>query len=281
MPMPPPTPVRTAWKRSWSPRPAARGISARCRSASAPTPRKRWTTRGSRTSPTSCASRPAITIDAQQTNSISIRGISSSRGAGTTGIYIDDTPIQIRALGFSPDDTLPKTFDLDRVEVLRAPPGDAVRRGLRGRHGALHPHPAEPHQDLDVCARRDLVHRGRERELRSGIAGGTPIIDGVLGVRASAWFREDGGYIDRDRPDHCCPWSTRTPIYDETTVLRFAAVWARPARRQRHARHSLSGPGTQRCVDLVAALFRSQRRPLRQRQSHAARRTGSLRAGRP
>ena len=41
---------------------------------------------------------PGVTIDANQTNSISIRGISSSGGAGTTGIYIDDTPIQIRAL---------------------------------------------------------------------------------------------------------------------------------------------------------------------------------------
>src|ERR1700754_724734 len=33
------------------------------------------------------------------TSSISIRGISSSVGASTTGIYIDDTPIQIRNTG--------------------------------------------------------------------------------------------------------------------------------------------------------------------------------------
>lgn len=58
---------------------------------------------------------PGVSIDTSGTNAISIRGISSSGGAGTTGIYIDDTPIQMRALGFNPDDTLPKTFDLDRV----------------------------------------------------------------------------------------------------------------------------------------------------------------------
>ena len=75
---------------------------------------------------------PGVTIDADQTNSISIRGISSSGGAGTTGIYIDDTPIQIRALGFNPDDTLPKTFDLDRVEVLRGPQGTLFGAGSEG-----------------------------------------------------------------------------------------------------------------------------------------------------
>src|SRR5512135_1014187 len=54
---------------------------------------------------------PGVNIDNSGTNSIGIRGISSSGGAGTTGIYIDDTPIQMRSVGFSPDDTLPKTFD--------------------------------------------------------------------------------------------------------------------------------------------------------------------------
>ncbi len=65
---------------------------------------------------------PGVTIDDSGTNAISIRGISSSGGAGTTGIYIDDTPIQMRSVGFNPDDTLPKAFDLQRIEVLEGPP---------------------------------------------------------------------------------------------------------------------------------------------------------------
>ena len=75
---------------------------------------------------------PGVSIDTSGTNAISIRGISSSGGAGTTGIYIDDTPIQMRALGFNPDDTLPKTFDLDRVEVLRGPQGTLFGSGSEG-----------------------------------------------------------------------------------------------------------------------------------------------------
>src|SRR6185312_14631459 len=75
---------------------------------------------------------PGVSIDNSGTNAISIRGISSSGGAGTTGIYIDDTPIQMRALGFNPDDTLPKTFDLDRVEILRGPQGTLFGAGSEG-----------------------------------------------------------------------------------------------------------------------------------------------------
>src|SRR5260221_3507084 len=75
---------------------------------------------------------PGVSIDTSGTNAISIRGISSSGGAGTTGIYIDDTPIQTRAVGFNPDDTLPKTFDLDRVEVLRGPQGTLFGSGSEG-----------------------------------------------------------------------------------------------------------------------------------------------------
>ena len=75
---------------------------------------------------------PGVSIDQTGTNAISIRGISSSGGAGTTGIYIDDTPIQMRSLGFNPDDTLPKTFDLERVEVLRGPQGTLFGAGSEG-----------------------------------------------------------------------------------------------------------------------------------------------------
>jgi len=64
---------------------------------------------------------PGITVDNSGTANIAIRGIASSGGAGTTGIYIDDTPIQMRAIAFNPDESLPKSFDIDRIEVLHGP----------------------------------------------------------------------------------------------------------------------------------------------------------------
>jgi iron complex outermembrane receptor protein len=75
---------------------------------------------------------PGVNIDNTGTNNIAIRGIASSGGSGTTGIYIDDTPIQIRALAFNPDDALPKAFDLDRIEVLRGPQGTLFGAGSEG-----------------------------------------------------------------------------------------------------------------------------------------------------
>ena len=104
---------------------------------------------------------PGVSIDTSGTNAISIRGISSSGGAGTTGIYIDDTPIQMRALGFNPDDTLPKTFDLDRVEILRGPQGTLFGAGLGGRHGPLHHDAAQRDPAVHLCQERGLLHPWR------------------------------------------------------------------------------------------------------------------------
>jgi iron complex outermembrane recepter protein len=62
---------------------------------------------------------------------ISIRGISSTVGSPTTGVYIDDTPIQGRPLG-SANNVYPQLFDLERVEVLRGPQGTLFGAGAEG-----------------------------------------------------------------------------------------------------------------------------------------------------
>jgi len=139
---------------------------------------------------------PGVSIDTSGTNAISIRGISSSGGAGTTGIYIDDTPIQMRALGFNPDDTLPKTFDVDRVEVLRGPQGTLFGSGSEG--GTVRyimTQPSVTTQSTYVRAESSYTEYGAP-SYEAGIAHGGPIIDDVLGFRASIWYRRDGGWIN-------------------------------------------------------------------------------------
>jgi outer membrane receptor protein involved in Fe transport len=167
---------------------------------------------------------PGVQIDSGQTNAISIRGISSSGGAGTTGIYIDDTPIQMRAMGFNPDDTLPKTFDLDRVEVLRGPQGTLFGAGSEG--GTVRYIMTQPNTTkASGYARAEVSYtEGGSPNYEAGAAYGAPIIDGTLGYRVSAWYRHDGGWIDRIDPTTLQTVDTNAN-HEETTVLRAAAIW--------------------------------------------------------
>jgi iron complex outermembrane receptor protein len=167
---------------------------------------------------------PGVSIDQTGTNAISIRGISSSAGAGTTGIYIDDTPIQMRSLGFNPDDTLPKTFDLDRVEVLRGPQGTLFGAGSEG--GTVRYILTQPSVTKDSTYVRSEVSYTQygEPSYEAGVAHGGPIIEDTLGFRVSAWYRRDGGWIDRVDPTTGAVVDSNAN-HGETLVLRLAGMW--------------------------------------------------------
>lgn len=128
---------------------------------------------------------------------ISIRGIDSTAGASTTGIYVDDTPIQTRHLNFGTVNPYPALFDLDRVEVLKGPQGTLFGAGSEG--GTIRF--ITPDASLTAYsgyARAEFGQiDGGGQNYEAGAAFGGPIIDGVLGFRVSASFREDGGWVDR------------------------------------------------------------------------------------
>ncbi|MGA2777589.1 MAG: TonB-dependent receptor [Steroidobacteraceae bacterium] len=168
---------------------------------------------------------PGVSIDNSGTNNISIRGISSTGGAGTTGIYLDDSPIQMRALAFNPDEALPKSFDLDRIEVLRGPQGTLFGAGSEG--GTVRYITTQPSLTATSVYSRDEVSftQGGAPSYEAGVAAGTPLIDGTLGIRVSAWYRDDGGWIDRIDP-YTLALQQKNANFDQTKVLRVAAVWA-------------------------------------------------------
>ena len=132
---------------------------------------------------------------------ISIRGVFSDVGAATTGVYIDDTPIQMRNIGYWNANAFPKVFDLERVEVLRGPQGTLFGAGAEG--GAVRFITPEPGlNQYSGYVRSELADTvdGAPSYETGGAIGG-PIIADQLGFRVSAWGREDGGYIDRISPD--------------------------------------------------------------------------------
>ena len=172
---------------------------------------------------------PGVTFqrtDARNSNisSISIRGIASAAGAATTGIYIDDTPIQVRSLGagVTAFDAFPQVFDLDRVEVLRGPQGTLFGAGSEG--GTVRfitPQPSLTRTSAYV--RSELGYtQGGDPSYEAGAAFGAPIIDSKLAFRVSAWFRRDGGWVDRTDWDHAStqvyPPTAPTPASVTTSV---------------------------------------------------------------
>jgi iron complex outermembrane recepter protein len=163
---------------------------------------------------------------------ISIRGISNTAGQtttgdATTGIYIDDTPVQIRSIGLAPGNPLPDIFDVDRVEVLRGPQGTLFGSGSEG--GAIRFISTQPSvQDWSGNSRAELAstyHGGTSYE--AGAAIGGPMIDGVLGFRVSAHLRRDGGDVDRiPYPTGAGPDPAESSAnYADTTSARGALLW--------------------------------------------------------
>lgn len=129
-------------------------------------------------------------------NFVAIRGISSTTGASTVGIYIDETPVQARLQSLSTAQPYPRVFDLERVEVLRGPQGTLFGAGSEG--GTIRFVTPEPSlTDYSRYARTELgTIDGGATSYEAGAAIGGPIIEDQLGFRASAWYRRDGGYVD-------------------------------------------------------------------------------------
>ncbi len=174
---------------------------------------------------------PAITFTRSASNNnaessdIAIRGISSNAGAATTGIYIDDTPIQSRHLSFGSFNAYPALFDLERVEVLRGPQGTLFGAGSEGGTVRfISPEPSLTKSSLYARSEIAATSHG-DPVYEAGAAGGAPLIDEVLGFRASASYRHEGGYVDR------VDWHTGRIVDsaangNRTVSARIALKWA-------------------------------------------------------
>lgn len=129
---------------------------------------------------------------------LEMRGVTGRHGV-STGIFIDDTRLPA---GYH--DTygrsFPATFDLERVEVLRGAQGMLLGQGTLG--GAIRFIPKQPsltRYSGHAAAEWATTAHG-DMSYEAGVAVGGPVIDDVLGVRASGWYRSEGGFVDRIDP---------------------------------------------------------------------------------
>ena len=158
-------------------------------------------------------------------NDIAIRGVLSEVGTSTTGIYIDDTPIQVRSKGTITENAFPQLFDLERVEVLRGPQGTLFGTGsMGGTVRFITPEPDLNKYSVYSRAEGSSTKSG-DPSYEMGLAAGGPIIDGTLGVRVSAFYQSLGGFINIE-PFTGTTVTNRAANFDDTTVLRAAVKWA-------------------------------------------------------
>jgi iron complex outermembrane recepter protein len=129
------------------------------------------------------------------TTNIVIRGVSSTSGSSTVGLYLDDVSITTKNF-FYDGASAPRLFDVERLEVLRGPQGTLYGDSSEGgtirfitRQPDLSRLSGELNGDLS-----QTEHGGTNY-----FAGGVfnlPIIGDVFAVRGSIGFTSDSGFID-------------------------------------------------------------------------------------
>ena len=197
---PPPQnpPPRAASRKSSSPPPGARRASARCRSASPRFSQDMLDQKGIRDFTELVRFTPGVSIDTSGTNRS--RSAASPRRAAPARPASTSTTRRFRCA--SSDSTPTTRCRRPSISIASrccaGPQGTLFGVRLRGRHGALHHDAAERDPGIDLRAQRGLRTRDTAQpSCEAGIAHGGPIIDDVLGYRASIWYRYDGGWINR------------------------------------------------------------------------------------
>jgi iron complex outermembrane receptor protein len=127
-------------------------------------------------------------------DNISIRGVSSTSGSATVGIYLDDVSITVK--NFFDGSSQPKLFDIDRIEVLRGPQGTLYGASSMGgtirfvtKQPDLENYSGEVSTDLS-----GTIHGGVN--YNEGAVINVPIVQGKAAIRASIGYSLDSGYVD-------------------------------------------------------------------------------------
>jgi outer membrane receptor protein involved in Fe transport len=127
-------------------------------------------------------------------DNISIRGVSSTVGNPTVGIYLDEVPI-ITQNGYE-GMAQPRFLDLDRIEVLRGPQGTLY--GASSEGGTIRFLTNQPDlKKFSGSISSDVsgtVHAGANTDQQ--IVVNLPVIKDVFGIRVAGEFLDDSGWIN-------------------------------------------------------------------------------------
>ena len=124
-----------------------------------------------------------------------LRGISTGivpQSSATVGVYLNDIPLS--ASGFQPDI---KLFDLERIEVLRGPQGTLYGEGSMG--GTLRMITPSPDAS-GFFGKAEGVYSSTTdggSNYNGAVMMNMPLAEDSLAIRASAYYYDNSGFIDR------------------------------------------------------------------------------------
>jgi len=130
---------------------------------------------------------------------VAIRGI---QGFGTTGVYIDDTPV--------PDSLDPRVADIQQIEVDKGPQGTLFGQGSLGgvlRMITVQPTPGK--DDIHTSAKFGGTSGAGSPDYSVDGAGSHTINDHLV-VRVVGFYDHEGGFLHRDAVDP----NTGVTLYD-------------------------------------------------------------------
>jgi outer membrane receptor protein involved in Fe transport len=127
-------------------------------------------------------------------DNIEMRGVSSTSGSATVGIYLDDVPITV--INLYNGAVEPRLFDFDRVEVLRGPQGTLYGSSSMG--GAIRFVSNQPDLSVFGGSASSTVSQTRHGGVNYDEQGvlNVPLVEGRAAIRLGIDIGEDSGYID-------------------------------------------------------------------------------------
>jgi iron complex outermembrane receptor protein len=129
-------------------------------------------------------------------SNIEIRGVSSTAGSATVGIYQDDVSMTVANL-YSMGSAEPKFFDLDRVEILRGPQGTLYGSSSMG--GTLKFITNQPNlktEETDIYSEVSST-RGGGTNYTANAVFNAPLIPDELAFRIGVETGHNSGYINQ------------------------------------------------------------------------------------
>ena len=156
-------------------------------------------------------------------SNIEMRGVSSTAGSATVGIYQDDVSMTVANL-YSMGSAEPVFFDLDRVEVLRGPQGTLYgASSMGGTIKFITNQPNLKQQETSFYTEASSFKNGQGSYSANAVFN-QPIIPGELAVRFGVEGGHQGGYINLVNDTGAV---TNYGInWQDNSVMRFALKWA-------------------------------------------------------